>query len=107
MNTYDLKEAASIAKVHFQTLRQMAANTKDPGRPPGTKIGRAWVFPAHLFDAWIENKCLSTSEMIPKSGGAVGQSLATRIAKRREQLIAKRLKNSKSESASDSGASTS
>jgi hypothetical protein len=106
MNTYGLREAATIAKVHFQTLRQMAAS-KDPGRPPGTKIGRAWVFPAHLFDAWIENKCLSTSEMTPKFGGAVGQSLATRIAKRREQLIAKRLKNSKSESGSDSGVSTS
>lgn len=104
MNTYDLREAATIAKVHFQTLRQMAAS-KDPGRPPGTKIGRAWVFPCHLFDSWIENKCLSTSDPVPKFGGAAGQSLATRIAKRREQLIEKRRKNSRSANTTDSGGS--
>src|SRR4051812_41106561 len=101
MNTYGLKEAASIARVHFQTLRRMAAD----GKAPATKIGRAWVFPCHLFDSWIENKCLSTSEKDRPSSGAAGRSLATRIAKRREQLIAKRLKSSKSESVSDSGAS--
>jgi hypothetical protein len=105
MNTYGLREAATIARVHYQTLREMAAS-KRADRPPGTKIGRAWVFPAHLFDAWIENKCLSTSEKDRPSSGAVGQSLATRIAKRRAQLIAKRQKNLKSENDSVSGDST-
>jgi hypothetical protein len=105
MQTYGLREAAKIARVHFQTLREKAAS-KSPDRPPGTKIGREWVFPVHLFDAWIESKCLSTNDPGLKSGGAVGQSLATRIEKRREQLIAKRLKNSKKENASDSGDST-
>ncbi len=106
MNTYDLREAASIAKVHYQTLRQMAAS-KRADRPPGTKIGRAWVFPAHLFDSWIENKCLSTSEKDRPSSGAEVQSLANRIAKRREQLIEKKRKSLKNASASVSGDSTS
>lgn len=106
MNTYDLREAAAIAKVHYQTLRQMAASKK-PDRPPGAKIGRAWVFPCHLFDRWIEEQCLSTKDPGPISGGAVGQSLANRIAKRREQLTEKKRKSLKSASASASGDCTS
>lgn len=103
MNTYGLREAATIARVHYQTLRRMAAQ----GQAPATKIGRAWVFPCHLFDSWIENKCLSTVEKDRPTGGAKGLSLAMRIAKRREQQIAKRQRNSSSESESDCGDSTS
>lgn len=106
MNTYGLREAAKIARVHYQTLREKAAS-KRPDRPPGTKIGREWVFPCHLFDRWIEEKCLSTNDQAPISGGAVGQSLANRIAKRRAQLIEKKRKSSKSASGNDSGDSIS
>jgi hypothetical protein len=106
MNTYGLREAAIIAKVHYQTLRQMAASKK-PDRPPGAKIGRAWVFPCHLFDRWIEEQCLSTKDPGPISGGVVGQSLANRIAKRREQLIEKKRKSLKSANVNDSGDSIS
>lgn len=103
MNTYGLREAATIARVHYQTLRKMAAL----GQAPATKIGRAWVFPCHLFDSWIENKCLSTSEKDRPTGGAKVQSLAERIEKRRAQKIAKMQRNSRSANETDCGDSTS
>lgn len=58
MNTYTLEEAAAIAKMHKSTLRERAARLKDPGRPPGTRIGRRWVFPCHLFDSWMAGDAL-------------------------------------------------
>jgi excisionase family DNA binding protein len=103
MNTYDLIEAAKIARVHKDTLRKMAAN----GEVPGTKIGRSWIFPTHLFDSWIENKCLSTNEKDRPTGGSVSQSLASRLARRREQITATRQKSLSKESENDSGDSTS
>jgi excisionase family DNA binding protein len=103
MNTYDLEQAAAIAKIHEETLRKMA---KD-GKAPGTKIGRRWIFPAHLFDSWIENKCLSTDEKAQPPGGARFQSLATRLANRRKQQAEKMPKSSSIESEIDSGDSTS
>lgn len=103
MNTYDIKEAAAIAKVHPHTLRKMASKK----RVPATKIGRAWVFPVHMFDSWIENKCLSTAAPAPQTGGAKYPSLAMRLANRRKQLIAKRQKSSSTASEKDSGGSIS
>jgi excisionase family DNA binding protein len=103
MNTYELEEAADIAKVHRDTLRKMAAK----GEAPATKIGRRWIFPVHLFDSWIENKCLSTVAVDRPTGGARFPSLATRLANRRKQRIASRQKSSSTESGSDCGGSTS
>jgi excisionase family DNA binding protein len=103
VNTYGIEEAAKIARVHPDTLRKMA---KD-GKVPGTKIGRSWVFPTHLFDSWIENKCLSTDEKDLPSGGARFQSLATRLASRRKQQAERTPKNSSIESETDSGDCTS
>src|SRR5688572_16083486 len=103
MHTYDLNEAAKITKVHKDTLRKMAFKKE----VPATKIGRRWVFPAHLLDAWIENKCLSTDEKAPLIGGARFQSLATRLASQRKQKTEIKPKNSSTESASDCGDSTS
>jgi excisionase family DNA binding protein len=102
METYDLDQAAAIAKIHPETLRKMA---KDK-RVPATKIGRPWVFPKHLFDSWIENKCLSTDEKDRPIGGAKSQSLAMRLANRRKQRVERTQKSSSSESANDSGGST-
>lgn len=107
MNTYGLDEAAKIARVHKCTLRKMAANKKNPGRPPGTKIGRSWVFPTHLFDSWIENQCLSTVVMDRPTGGAKSQSLASRLARRRAQLIEKKQRNSSNANVNGCGDSTS
>lgn len=76
METYDLHQAAKIARVHPDTLRMLAWSRK----APGTKIGRAWIFPCHLFDRWIEEKCLSTEERVRPSGGFTSQSLASRLA---------------------------
>jgi hypothetical protein len=106
MNTYDLREAASTAKIHPDTLRKMAASKK-LDRPPGTKIGRAWIFPVHLFDSWIENKCLSTVAVARPTGGVKSQSLASRLERRLALQIGKKRKNSSTESENDSGDSTS
>ncbi len=38
--TLDLKQAADLLNVHWQTLREMAK----AGEIPGAKIGRSWVF---------------------------------------------------------------
>lgn len=62
MDTYTLEEAASVAKIHKDTLRKRVARLKDPARPPGTKIGRAWIFPVHLFERWLSG----TLEASPK-----------------------------------------
>lgn len=102
MNTYDIVEAAQIAKVHPDTLRKMARD----GEVPATKIGRSWIFPCHLYDAWIENKCLSTDEKAPLTGGARFQSLATRLANRLKQQTESKPRSSSNESANDSGDST-
>jgi hypothetical protein len=106
VNTYDINEAAQIAKVHKDTLRKMAQQFKDPNRPPGTKIGRAWIFPCHLFDRWIEEQCLSTNQKIQSTGGSASQSLASRLAKRRAQQLEKTQKSSSNENESASGGST-
>jgi excisionase family DNA binding protein len=102
MDTYDLDQAAAIAHMHPETLRRMAKE----GKVPATKIGRPWIFPKHLFDSWIENKCLSTDEKAQPSGGARFQSLATRLANQRKQQAEKMPKNSSTESETDSGDST-
>lgn len=103
MNTYTLEQAAEIAKVHKDTLRKMAFKRK----VPATKIGRKWVFPAHLLEDWIESKCLSTDEAARPTGGARFQSLATRLASQRKQKIESKPKSSSTASAIDSGDSTS
>jgi excisionase family DNA binding protein len=103
METYDINQAAAIAKVHPETLRKMAVDNK----VPSTKIGRRRIFPKHLFDSWIENRCLSTDEKAQPSGGARFQSLATRLANQRKQQAEKTLKSSSTESVTDSGDSTS
>ena len=103
METYDIDQAAAIAKVHKETLRKMAADNK----VPSTKIGRRRIFPKHLFDAWIENRCLSTDERVPPSGGARSQSLATRLASLRKRQAEKMQKSSSNESVNASGDSTS
>src|SRR5688572_20359865 len=103
MNTYDLDEAAKIAKVHRDTLRKMAARRE----VPGTKIGRARIFPVHLFDSWIEKQCLSTDEKDRPTGGSASQSLVSRLEKRQEQIAAMRRKSSSIANANGSGDSTS
>lgn len=107
MDTYSLEEAASVAKIHKDTLRKRVARLKDPTRPPGTKIGRAWIFPVHLFDSWIEKQCLSTAALDRPTGGVKSQSLASRLARRRAQMIEKKQKSLSNANVSDSGDSTS
>jgi hypothetical protein len=102
LETYDLKQAALIAKVHPNTLRKKAALSQ----VPATKIGRSWIFPTHLFDSWIENKCLSTVALDRPTGGVKSQSLASRLARRRARLIEQKQKNSSIGSVNDSGDST-
>src|SRR5690606_3131 len=103
MESYKLQEAAQVADVHKDTLRKMAAQRK----VPGTKIGRSWIFPKHLFDRWIEERCLSTEEKVAPTGGSESQSLASRLAKRREQMIGKQRRSSSTESESGDGDSMS
>lgn len=107
MDTYTLEEAAGVAKIHKDTLRKRVARLKDPTRPPGTKIGRAWIFPVHLFDSWIEKQCLSTAALDRPTGGVKSQSLASRLERRLAQQIEKKRKSSNTESVNDSGDSTS
>jgi hypothetical protein len=40
MNTFDLRQAAAILKLHPEELRRRAKR----GLVPGAKVGRAWVF---------------------------------------------------------------
>jgi excisionase family DNA binding protein len=103
VNTYDIDEAARIAHVHPNTMRKMAAAK----RVPAAKIGRSWVFPVHLFDTWIENKCLSTDAVVRPTGGAKYPSLAMRLASRRKQPSERKPKSSSTESGNVSGGSTS
>ena len=93
----DVNQAAAEAKCHPDTLRKMAK----AGEAPGCKIGRKWLFPADLFQDWIKSRCLSTNALAAPSGGS---ALAARLANRRAQRIAGKLKNSKASSENGSGA---
>lgn len=97
----DVHQAAAQAQCHPDTLRKMAK----AGEAPGCKVGRKWIFPADLFEAWIKDKvkeqCLSTNAVM--SGGS---ALAAKLAARRAQQTAKPPRNSNRFSRNDSGVST-
>jgi len=96
----DVHQAAAEAKCHPDTLRKMAK----AGEVPATKIGRAWVFPAHLLQQWIDERCHSTDAPGAPSGGS---ALAARLASQRAQRTEKPLKNSKRSFSNGSGGGTS
>ena len=50
--TLTLEEAASLLKVHPETLRELALK----GKVPGVKVGRAWVFITGDLVAWLRTQ---------------------------------------------------
>src|SRR5438105_2628167 len=79
METYGLQDAARLARCHPDTLRKLAC----AGAVPATKIGRAWIFPAHLFNDWINTRCRSiTVTEAPTGGSGLAVKLAARLVQR-------------------------
>src|SRR5213082_239775 len=87
METYGLQDAAKLARCHPDTLRKLAC----AGVVPATKVGRPWLFPAQLFNEWIENRCRS----ITVPGAPTGTSgLAARLVARLAQRTARKPRSS-------------
>jgi Helix-turn-helix domain len=88
--TLGLNEAAALMRVHPDTARKLV---KAGLGPPACKVGREWVFPAHRLLEWIDRQCHSTGDKAAGIGGYVSRSAASRLASRRERVIAARQKN--------------
>jgi hypothetical protein len=88
--TLGLNEAAALMRVHPDTARKLV---KAGLGPPACKVGREWVFPAHRLLEWIDQQCHSTGDKAARTGGYVSRSAASRLASRRERLIAARQKS--------------
>ena len=56
METLDLKQAAELLKMHWQTLREKAKT----GQIPGAKIGKQWVFIKDDLVSHIRSQYAST-----------------------------------------------
>lgn len=59
MSTLRLQAAAERCGCHPDTLRKLAHARE----VPATKIGRAWVFPISLLDAWLEAIALAEQKL--------------------------------------------
>lgn len=83
-----LEEAAAFVHCHPDTLRKLAA---DGQCPAATKIGRAWIFPEHLLQRWVDQRCESTATAGAASSLTGGQRLAARLAARRKEREQRRI----------------
>jgi len=63
--TLDLAEAAQLCRCSKERLGALARS----GALPATKIGRRWIFPTRLLQAWIEER--SRANVIGKPCGGV------------------------------------
>jgi|SRR5580698_3336262 hypothetical protein len=88
--TLGLNEAAALMRVHPDTARKLV---KAGLGPPACKVGREWVFPTQRLIEWIDQQCHSTGDKAARTGGYVSRSAASRLASRRERVIAARQKN--------------
>lgn len=100
IETLTLTEAAALAQCGSEHMRFLAKSRK----VPATKIGRRWVFPRHLLEQWIEQRCHFTSGPAQISGGSRSQSLASRMRAQREQKIAAKAQNVSDAIVNDSSA---